>query len=569
MRLPSRRLRCGIFALLASALTFAACGGGDRPPIDDGEPDSGPIADATSPPSTDANGDVFAAPVDAMPDSSRPPDAKPDVSEPTDAPSDAPPVDATDGEVPDATSSDAADGSPDAADGSPGATDGSPDAPGTSPDASDGAPPDATSDASPPDAAPSCDAGFLDPTFGTCGVFSTSRLAPLLGTNLSGPLVRGMVTEDSGKIVLAGYFATFSSLTSVTSELPWVMRVLADGSGIDPSFASGGARALPSLGPGPNYDVAIVQQSDGKLLVSSQCPTTVPGKASPDPCVTRLTADGALDSTYGSSGVVHVSLSSTEAESGGVVALDPQGLALFEGFTNDGTTLTAYIVRLTTAGVADPAFNGGAPLIVAQASVNDGIGITGIAALPSGRIFVGAGPEVAQGIQLEAFTSSGAPDNTINPGADSGLANVLPLPNGVQVSALRTGADGSLYVFGNTYPTGAPSQAAIVKLTPAGTLDQTFGTAGETLFPPAPINGFEGASLEGSTFYVTGFGSVYKVGLDGALATAWGSGGSVPTNWGGPGNDWVNWLIAARVRGPLVAGTGTTGQTVLLAQLLP
>jgi hypothetical protein len=98
-------------------------------------------------------------------------------------------------------------------------------------------------------------------------------------------------------------------------------------------------------------------------------------------------------------------------------------------------------------------------------------------------------------------------------------------------------------------------------------LDTTFGAAGEAPFPPGPVYDFEGAALEGSTFYVTGIDNVYKIGLDGALATAWGSGGSVPANWGASGNDWVNWLIAARVRGPLIAGTN--GQTVLLARLLP
>jgi uncharacterized delta-60 repeat protein len=549
LKLPSLALGPWTFLPLATLLTLAACGGtvagaGDAP-----ETDSGPGTSADD-----------AAAIDATVDSPPPTDANRDASQSLDVAADGPSLDATDAATPDSTAPDAStEDSPDATDGSPDATDASMlDAPS---DSSPGA------DAS--DAAVTCDdGGPLDTTFGTCGIFSTSALPALLGTSDAWVLVRGMVVQKTGTIVLAGIFASgFPSPGTIAGALPWVARVRADGKGIDSSFASGGVLALPSLPRSGPYDgVTLVQQSDGKLLVGASCPTNVPGKVLPDICLTRLSADGALDSSYGAAGVAHVSLSSADDESLGRCALDPQGRALLAGVTETSSTDTAYLVRLTAAGVPDPTFNAGAPLDVAQASATNGVALGDIVTLSSGRIFFLAGPALQNvSLPLAALTSSGAPDDTIDPGADAGLANVVSLPTAFHPVALLVAPDDSAYALGGTYPGAAPSAPAVVKITPAGAVDETFGSAGEAVFPSEPGSDFEAAVLEGSSVYTNGWDLwIDKIGLDGALDPGWGAGGSVASNWG-PAETYVSWLLAVTARGPLVPGA--KDQTVYLAQL--
>ncbi len=556
MKLTFPKVRYG--ALAALALTLTACGGGGGSANGNDEGDAG--ADATSTSPGDAADDAAQA-TDATLDSPPPADANGDGAAPRDASDDAlSSVDASDASAPDAVA-DAADGSLDAADGSLETSDASPDAADGSPDATDGASLDAAIDA-----APDCDGGFLDPTFGTCGLFSTSRLATLLGTNAVSVLISRTVVQDTGEIVLAGDYATFESVGYVTQDQPFVTRVLADGSGIDPSFASGGVVSLPLYAGGPYLGVGLVSQSDGELLVSAACPTIVPGKTLPDVCVTRLGADGAVDSTYGAGGVAHVSFSSTDSGGGGLVSLDAQGRAFVVGWTQTSTTDTDYLVRLTTAGALDPTFNGGAPVVTVQASINDGAGVEGIAALPSGGILVSGGPELGSpNFHLAVLTSAGAPDDTIDPDAGAS-ANVVPFPAAFEPGVLVTGPDGAVYAFGGTFAAPNPSLPTMVKVTASGGVDDTFGQGGEVLFSAAANGMFWGATIEGSSFYVSTSENISKFGLDGSLTTSWGSGGSVPVNWGPGSFIWSSWVMAAGPGGLVL--TGSDGQTVYLARVL-
>ena len=82
-----------------------------------------------------------------------------------------------------------------------------------------------------------------------------------------------------------------------------------------------------------------------------------------------------------------------------------------------------------------------------------------------------------------------------------------------------------------------------------------------------------GAVLVGSAFYALAYGDgMYKIGMDGGVNAAWGSGGfvslaSLPSS----PIAWSPWIMAASARGPFVAGYSsvTNPLTVFLGRLVP
>ena len=143
----------------------------------------------------------------------------------------------------------------------------------------------------------------------------------------------------------------------------------------------------------------------------------------------------------------------------------------------------------------------------------------------------------------------------------------MPLPDGFQLQWFIVTPDDSTYVFGNQSVDAGGWVPAIVKVTPAGSLDGTFGAGGEAVFSAALGSGFWSAALSGSSFYTTNGDFVSKVGMGGGLSSTWGTDGTVDMQVVPPATSWTDWVIAASPRGPLVPGSNP--QSLLLARLPP
>jgi uncharacterized delta-60 repeat protein len=127
----------------------------------------------------------------------------------------------------------------------------------------------------------------------------------------------------------------------------------------------------------------MVLQSDGKLVLVGQAAY---GSGAQQFIAERLTATGALDSSYGRNGVVKVPVGSTALGFG--IALQPDGKTILTGpaFTTKGV---AAAVRLNTNGSLDQTFGTGG-----IATVPDWYGVNGVVLDGQGRIVmptVGAG----------------------------------------------------------------------------------------------------------------------------------------------------------------------------------
>jgi uncharacterized delta-60 repeat protein len=170
--------------------------------------------------------------------------------------------------------------------------------------------------------------GALDVAFGNGGVVAT----PVDG--LSG-LPNGMAVQADGKIVAAG--------PAGPSGVDLV-RYTSDGT-LDSSFAGDGTITTPMGVPGRHaswHGVAV--QPDGKIVVKANTAIGVE--------LARYHADGTPDSEYGTDGHVGLAL----AFSATALVVQPDGKLVLGGLWSCGSACDFALARLTAQGGLDPTF---------------------------------------------------------------------------------------------------------------------------------------------------------------------------------------------------------------------
>ena len=372
-------------------------------------------------------------------------------------------------------------------------------------------------------------AGRLDPTFGSGGIVTTD-LGIQTGSN-NAATANAAVIQSDGKIVVAGAVPASNGFPVAA-----VLRYNPNGT-LDSSFGTGGIVSTPSIEDAAFTSVAL--QSDGKIV-------GVAGGFSAN--IARYTSTGALDSTFGTNGIVTLNEINGPPQSG--VLIQPDGKIL---------VADKDLFRLLSNGQPDTSFGNGGQVN------NAGYPATALVLLPNGEI-VTASSGGASGV-LAQYQSNGALDTTFGVAGQVGtlgstvglmlpgsgdilvcgalLNNTVIVPGGVGTSSFLASrylpagiADGSFGSNGGTttsvpnYPTvntsglalepsgdivlvGTASQTttaafALVRYTPTGQLDTSFGNNGTavTLFG----GGFTAPAVHANGLTIQSDGKIVVVG---------------------------------------------------------
>jgi uncharacterized delta-60 repeat protein len=179
--------------------------------------------------------------------------------------------------------------------------------------------------------------GTVDPTFapGTSGQV-------LVTFGGSDDVANSVAVQPDGKIVLAG------STGAVGSGDFAVARLNADGS-LDTSFSGDGKLTL-GYAAADEAALGVVVQQNGKIVVLGD------GDVNKDFALTRLQADGSIDTGFGSGGTVGVDFGGVEND--GALALQADGKIVLAGSTDVHDSDDFALARL----IGDPAQGGGPPL---------------------------------------------------------------------------------------------------------------------------------------------------------------------------------------------------------------
>lgn len=206
--------------------------------------------------------------------------------------------------------------------------------------------------------------GSLDTSFGTDGKVT----AAIVGQQDIG---RAVAIQSDGKIVVAGTART----SGVTFDV-FVARHNTDGS-LDASFDTDG-KVTTDFGTGNNSGRAVAIQSDGKIIVA--------GSSSDQFALARYNTDGSLDTSYDTDGMVTTAIGVVDAAN--AVTIQSDGKIVVAGETSDGTGSVFGLVRYNADGSLDASFDTDGIVITSIGSSSIDDNGNAVAIQSDGRIIV-------------------------------------------------------------------------------------------------------------------------------------------------------------------------------------
>jgi uncharacterized delta-60 repeat protein len=317
--------------------------------------------------------------------------------------------------------------------------------------------------------------GTPDTSFGVAG-----RASAAFTTFIS--TAHDAVLQPDGKIVVVG---ETESADGTLSEFA-VARFTTNGS-LDSTFGTGGKVTTNLVGVQAggvrNPATSVLLQTDGKILVggsASLCPRARCGGTKT--ALVRYTANGSLDSTFGTGGTVSV-LDITAPSS---LAQDAAG----DIFAVNGSLSTEFSAAGALLSQVTPA--------ALTATSSAGFQVNPTLFQPDGKFLVAksvvngsTGYQHDIDTQVVRLQTNGTADPSfVNPPFDFGT----DLPNSAGVAqTLARQPDGQVIAAG-LRSAGGNNAFTVARLTAAGSLDTTFGTAG-TATANLPLGGQASVAL--------------------------------------------------------------------------
>lgn len=319
--------------------------------------------------------------------------------------------------------------------------------------------------------------GAADPAFGVAG--QAAALSALANGRWS-----GLAVLPDGRLLAAGDGA----LAGQSGAQDVLLARYTPAGALDPTF--GGSAGAPGLRvidlhassdpsqPTQDQVDALVLQPDGKVFLAGAALLT---DGSALGFVSRFTASGELDPTFGGDGLV-TDASGCRQTIFSALALQADGKLVAVGSQDCGAGLRFLAARFLPDGAPDPAFDGDGRSTFAFPWVGDQQA-RAVAIQPDGAIllagYAGSGPQsdfalarlAADGSLDPAFSEDGLALLDFNAGEDQAAALLLQ-PDG------RIGVAG----FAANGPAGARRDAALARFTADGAPDLGFGLRGRIVW---------------------------------------------------------------------------------------
>jgi len=240
-----------------------------------------------------------------------------------------------------------------------------------------------------------------------------------------------------------------------------VVRYNADGS-LDTSFDTDGIVTTDISGTDCAYGVAI--QSDGKIVVA--------GIAGLDVAVVRYNTDGSLDTSFDTDGIVTTDISG-DYDFAHDVTIQSNGKIVVTGYMTNISNEDIFVARYKTDGSLDQSFNGVGIVTTDFGSSKDDVAYA-VAVHSDGDIVVAgytSGGSV-DSIAVVRYDSLGALDNSFGSG---GLVSTL-VGSTCRAQGLAIQSDGKIVITG--YADNLSRDFVLVRYKTDGSLDTSFDTDG-------------------------------------------------------------------------------------------
>lgn len=333
--------------------------------------------------------------------------------------------------------------------------------------------------------------GSLDSAFGQGG-------AVLAGVPSPQSLTVGQAIQqpDGGLVLTGGQNVVASNFLAA--------RFNADGTP-DTTFGNGG---IVSIDLGGRHDIAndIAIQPDSKLVLVGGTDDANPAdNFRQEYALTRLNADGTVDSTFGAGGTVISDFGGT-VQQFSRVALQNDGPILAAGVFTDAThNHVAVLTRYLQNGQLDSSFANNGELLLSSKLPGSQQTVSGLWVSSDGHIII-EGVTIVAGVSRRfaaRIGSDGTFDKSFGPSANGGGV-VLLQTDTISYQPVRFDPDatGNIFVVGQDKATG---NVAITKLNTDGSVDSTFGAAGTATVALQPTDTIDDVRhMPDGSFVLTG-----------------------------------------------------------------
>jgi uncharacterized delta-60 repeat protein len=338
--------------------------------------------------------------------------------------------------------------------------------------------------------------------------------------------------------------------TAATTDNFALVRYTADGS-LDTTFSSDGLVSTDFAG-GDDWGYALLLPGDGTILVAGSATGT-----SLDFGAARYTANGSLDLSFDSDGKVLVDFNAGD-DHGLSAVLQTDGKLLVAGM-NWSEIRAGAVARVNPDGSLDSGFSGDGKVLTQVAGSEDNA--LAIALQPDGKLVVG-GYIASRGwdFSLARFNPDGSLDTTFS---GDGIIITQVGSGDSTIEALALQADGKIIAAG--YAEGVTTDFALARYNPDGTLDTSFDGDGVLTTDFAFGDDYARAVRLQADGKIVVAGHAYsgsnnfalaRYNANGSLDTSFDGDGKLTTDFGG-GTD-MAFAVALQADGKIVAAGEAT-----------
>ncbi|MBL7945205.1 MAG: T9SS type A sorting domain-containing protein [Flavobacteriales bacterium] len=312
--------------------------------------------------------------------------------------------------------------------------------------------------------------GSLDTTFGTNGAVV---YAPVAGPGGREFTITEILVLGNGKILVAGRSTYY--LSSALQQIH-VSRFNSNGS-IDTNFGGNGTGRLSiSLSSQENGAAwEMLMQPDGKILLQATRTAVTTGSLT-----YRLLANGTYDGSFGSGGEALWAWVNYSHTHGRCIALEPDGKVLVGGWLASPTESDRFVRRLTAQGELDATYGTGGLVLLDE---GDGYTemVSDILLQSDGKLLVigSVSTPAEQRFRVTRLLSDGTIDTSYGTNGNA----MGPIVSGtIEPRRGRLQADGKL-AFATNSTVGSVTRSSIWRLDANGQLDTSFGIDGQLVDP--------------------------------------------------------------------------------------
>jgi uncharacterized delta-60 repeat protein len=293
---------------------------------------------------------------------------------------------------------------------------------------------------------------------------------------------------------------------------------------LDTTFGVAGEASSAPFG---GNDSKMALQADGKIVIV--------GGSFVDFVLARFTADGTLDSTFGSGGQVTTDISGGLVERARAVAIQSDGKIVVAGEGTIGSSSVVALTRYNPDGSLDTGFGAGGKVL--ETTIRSRA--FAVAVQPDGKIvvagdaFVPGNPNDVGDALVARYNSDGSIDTSFG---DAGQ-RVIDITVGTDLARnLVLQPNGAIVIAGDPFGSDPDDRTGVARFDANGNLDSSFGAAGKVILSSRIGRGLalqpDGKLLlvGPSSVLATSQFAMTRLNADGTIDTGFGSAGLVSTS---------------------------------------